>query len=63
VVIVTNSASSMSDKKSMMYGANISSKAGDESANVYLIADSTVVRVAAFGSRMRAWIHVSIHML
>lgn len=52
--MITNSASSMSDKKSMMYGAKISSKAGDESAKVYLIADNTVVRVAAFGSRMRA---------
>lgn len=50
----TNSASSISDKKSMMYGAKTSSKAGDESAKVYLIADNTVIRVAAFGSRMRA---------
>ena len=50
----------MSDKKSITNGAKISSKAGDESAKVYLIAESTVVRVAAFGSRIRVWIHVSI---
>lgn len=37
-----------------MYGAKTSSKAADESTKVYLIADSTVVRVAGFGSRMRA---------
>ena len=37
-----------------MYGARISSNAEDESTKVYLIADRTVARVAALGSRMRA---------
>jgi hypothetical protein len=37
-----------------MYGARTSSKAEDESTKVYLIADRTVARVAALGSRMRA---------
>ena len=37
-----------------MYGPRTSSKADDESTKVYLIADRTVARVAALGSRMRA---------
>src|SRR6266702_3123496 len=51
---ITSSISSMSERKSRMYGAKTSSKAEDESTKVYLIADRTVARVAALGSRMRA---------